>query len=274
MKVKSGLIKKGYKAVKEEVERREKAQEAKKGRLWRFFLKEDEEDVPIRFLTEEPLCYYEHSINDGGKWTNVACIGEGCELCETKKPSYQAAYLVVDGREFEANEYDAQGQKTGKKKKVKDRIKLLVRGTTVAGQLDRLSRKYGLLDKIWYVTRTGTGTNTVWGFDRGDVDELTEKQMKALMAQLPEELQKLAPDDIVEQQIMAEIDFARGDREDKTSDDEDDKEDIKAKVKSKVQSLKDDDDDDDDEPEDDAEEPIVPKKVVKKAVKKLVKKTK
>jgi len=244
-------IKRGYKAVREETDRREKAKELKKGRLWRFFIsKKDPEDIPIRFLTEEPICFYEHTINEGGKFLNIPCIGEGCTHCDVKKPTYMAGWLIVDGREVEVDEKDASGSKTGKKKIIKDRIKVLVRGMTTAGQLDRLSRKFGLLDKMWYVTRTGDGTGTVWNFDRGDTDELTDKQMKALFAQLPEELRTLDPYDIVEGQIQMEVELAKastGDSEDSTETEEE-KEALKSSVKSKVQSLEDSEDDKEDEP--------------------------
>jgi hypothetical protein len=241
------VAKRGFKAVREEQARREKAKEMKKGLLWRFFItKKDPEDIPVRFLTEEPICFYEHTISEGGKFTNVPCIGDGCPHCEEKKPTYVAGWLVVDGREIEVDEKDSNGNKTGKKKVIKDRIKLLVRGMTTAGQLDRLSRKYGLLDKMWYVTRTGTGTDTVWNFDRGDTDELTDKQMKALFAQLPEELRDLDPYDIVEGQIKMAMELASGESDSSENEEEEsaeDKEELKANVKSKIQKIDDSEDD-------------------------------
>jgi hypothetical protein len=270
--MKGTMFKKGFKAVREEEARREKLKEMRKGRLWRFFIgKDDPEDIPIRFLTEEPICYYEHTVQEGGKFANIPCIGDGCEYCDSKKPSYAAAWLVVDGREFSVDEKDANGNKTGKKKTVKDRIKVLVRGITTAGQLERLSRKYGLMGRMYYVTRTGSGTDTVWNFDRGDNDELTDKQTKALFAQLPEEIRNLDPYEILERQIHMEMDFARGgETSNENSDDDDDEsaEDVKAAVKSKVQKIKNDDDDEDG----DDEEPTPPKKAPRTLPKKLGKK--
>ena len=60
----------GFKAHQEEQQRREKEKEKRKGRVWRFFLQDGEEDVPIRFLTEEPILFYEHTIKtpDGKEW--------------------------------------------------------------------------------------------------------------------------------------------------------------------------------------------------------------
>lgn len=270
--MKKSLFKRGFKSVRDEQERREKAKEMRKGRLWRFLIsKDDPEDVPLRFLTEEPLCYYEHTIKEGGKFLNIPCIGDGCPHCEDKKPSYVAAWLVVDGREIEVDEKDSNGNKTGKKKIIKDRIKLLVRGITVAGQLDRLSRKFGLLDKMWYVTRTGSGTDTVWNFDRGDTDELTDKQLKALFAQLPEDLRDLDPMEIVERQIQMEMDLAGGNVEEEEEESEEEKEKLAKKVKSKVQRLSSTEDDDDDDSEEGEDEKPA-KKESQKPAKKLLKK--
>jgi hypothetical protein len=190
------MFKKGYKAMDEEENRRKKAAEMKRGKLWRFFLKDGEEDVPLLFLTNEPICFWEHTVQDGGRYLNEPCIGDGCKHCaSSKKPSYVGAWLVVDRREYTYKDKD-QKEQTGR-----DRIKLLVRGMTTGAQLQRLDKKYGLLDYDWFVTRTGTGTSTTWNFDRGDKMELTDKQLDALRQQLPEQYRSMDFYDIIISQI-------------------------------------------------------------------------
>ena len=189
------IFKRGFTAMQEEEERRKKIAEMKKGKLWRFFLNEGEEDVPLIFLTNEPICFWEHTIQEGGRYVNVPCTGDDCEYCDTRKPSFVGAWLVVDRREYTYTD------KEGKERTVKDRIKLLVRGMTTGAQLQRLDKKYGLLEYEWFVTRTGTGKNTTWNFDRGEKIELTEKQLDALREQLPEKYRNMDFYDIVIAQI-------------------------------------------------------------------------
>ena len=199
--MKKELYKKGFKAVAEENERREKAKEAKKGKLFRFFLKKDDEDIPIRFLTEEPICFWEHTIKEGSNYSTYPCTGDDCEHCANEdKPRYVSAWLVVDRREFTYKDKD------GKEQTGKDRIKLLVRGMKDAAILERLSKKYGLTNREYTVTRTGEGTATTWNFDRGDNDELSKKQLDALLSQLPEKLKGLSLEDVIIYQIVPDED--------------------------------------------------------------------
>lgn len=241
------MFKRGFNAMNEEEERRKKAAEAKRGKLWRYFLKEGDEDVPVLFLTSDPICFWEHTVQEGGRYNNVPCIGEGCPHCATKKPSYVGAWLVVDRREYTYKDQN-QKEQTGK-----DRIKLLVRGTTTGAQLQRLDKKYGLLDYEWFVTRTGTGTNTVWNFDRGDNLELTDKQIQQLRAQLPEKYRDMDFYDIILAQIESDND------EVSTPEPEVKQEEVDA-VKSNIQQL------------DDGEEEA-PKEVKRVAPRKLGKKS-
>jgi len=228
-------IKRGFKAVKEEEKRREQAREQRQGKLWRvFFPKEADDDfeIPIRFLTDEPICYYEHSKLVNGKIQNYTCTGYGCPHCEDgDKPRFVGAFLVIDRTEFEYDERDDKGNKTGRKLKGKDRLKLLVRGQTDLASLDRLNSKYGLLDRDWTVYRTGTGTSTKWNFDRGDLDEWTEEELQNI---LPEKYRGRDFYDIIEEQIIGES-KDESDSEEGTTELED-------KVTSGVQSLDDEED--------------------------------
>lgn len=233
-------LKRGFKAVKEEERRREQAREQRQGKLWRvFFPKEadDEFEIPIRFLTDEPICYYEHTKYVNGKVSNYTCTGDGCPHCaDGDKPRFVGAFLVIDRTEFEYDERDDKGNKTGKKIKGKDRLKLLVRGQTDLASLDRLNSKYGLLDRDWTVYRTGTGTSTKWNFDRGDLDEWTEEELQNI---LPEKYRGRDFYDILEEQITGEF------TDKSTSEDDTIDEEVEGKVMSGVQSL----DDEEDTPE-------------------------
>jgi hypothetical protein len=232
-KMKRPAIKRGFKAVKEEEKRREEQKKASQGKLWRiFFPKDADEDfeIPVRFLTEEPVCFYEHSLKVNGKFINATCTGDGCKHCDDgDKPRFVGAFLVIDRTEFEYDERDAKGNKTGKKAKGKDRLKLLVRGSQDLAQLDKLNSKHGLLDRDWNVYKTGKDTSTKWNFDRGDIDEWDEDEIQDL---LPEKYRGKDFYEIVEEQIT-------GVPEEDSEDDEDEDD----GVQSGVQNIDEDEED-------------------------------
>lgn len=200
---------KGFSAFKEEEERRKKQFEDMKRKLWRFFLKDGEENVPVRFLTEEPICFFEHTFKDAsGKWTNESCLGEECPHCaDGHKPQWVGAWLVVDGREFE-QKVRKDGKETGETKTVTNRLRLLVRGMKDVAKLAKKSKDYGLTSRQWFVTRTGTGNTTSWDFERADVAEkLTAKELDALIQQLPAELRGMELEDIVELNVNPSLEW-------------------------------------------------------------------
>lgn len=213
--------KRGFDAHKQESERREKEKESRIGKLWRYFLQDGDEDMPLRFLTEEPILFYEHNITlPGGKYGTVTCTGDDCEECAKGKPSYKGAWLVVDGREVEIDE-KKDGKKTGKKKVIKDQIRLYVRGSTDIAKLDRLSRKFGLTSRPWFATKTGQNTSTSYELDRGEPSELSSKEMANLISKLPEKMRDHYDGtedslyDIVEYNIFDDVEL--GESEDKPS---------------------------------------------------------
>jgi hypothetical protein len=263
--------KRGFDAHKEESARREKEKESRQGKLWRYFLKDGEEDVPLRFLTEEPILFYEHNIKTpDGKYSTATCTGEDCEHCETSKPSYKGAWLVVDGREIEVDE-KTDGKATGKKKILKDQVRLYVRGATDIAKLDRLSRKFGLTSRPWFATKTGANTSTSYELDRGEPSELSAKEIKNLLAKVPEEMREHYDGtedslyDIVEYNIFDDVELGG-------NSDESDKESSKTKTKSK--KVEDDEDEDEDLDEDvssvDDDEEEEPKPKKKSSLKKPV----
>jgi len=239
----SVFARRGFKAHKQEEERREKEKKQRQGKLWRFFLADGEEDIPLRFLTEEPILFYEHSLKVGKNYTNETCKGEGCEHCESgDRPSYKGAWLVTDGREREVKERK-NGKETGKTITISDQVKLYVRGSKDIAKLDRLSRKFGLTSRPWFATKTGTDTSTSYELDRGEEDELTEKQIKNLLAKLPEELRNHYDGsddslmDIVESQVID--DFELNPSED-TGRDEDEEDEDDEDLDDDVESVEDD----------------------------------
>lgn len=181
-----GMFNRGYKSVREEKQRQDENREKMGKQLWRFFLSKDGEEAQVRFLTEEPINFREHSIKStrNGKeiFTNHICTGEGCPFCEERddNPSFKGAYLIVDRRPYEFTD------SKGKKQKGKNQIRLYVQGTRVLSQLDRLSQRYGLTSRDYIITRSGSGTSTSYLIDRtDDVGKLTKEEIKNL---LPEKI--------------------------------------------------------------------------------------
>ena len=249
------LFKKGFEASREEKARQDEARENAGKKLWRFFMSAPEKgntstEAELRFLTEEPINFYEHTIQSkrNGKtvYENYTCTGENCPFCEDgDRPTYKGAFLVVDRREFEYEDKD------GNKKKGKDQVRLFVQGMRVVSQLDRISDKYGLSNRDVTLVRLGKGTETTYTVERGEKDELTSREIENL---LPE---KLRDDydgtvdslyDIIEEQLMMYTkDYVPNedtDEEDYEEDNdavigvEDEEEEVKEKPKKKLGKSK------------------------------------
>lgn len=229
-----GLFRRGYEASRAEKERQDKARENAGKKLWRFFLANDGDEAELRFLTEEPVNFYEHNLKRGERYEQFTCTNDNCPFCEDgDRPTYKGAYLVVDRREFEYTDQN------GKKQTGKNQLRLFVQGMKVVSQLDRISDKYGLSNRDVNIVRLGKGTQTTYTVERGEEDKLTKKEVEQL---LPEKLR----DDydgtmdslmsIVEEQLlMATKDYS-------PEDDEDEEEDTR---RGRVISM---DEDDDEEP--------------------------
>ena len=234
-----GLFKRGYEASRAEKERQDKAKENAGKKLWRFFLSDDGDEADLRFLTEEPVNFYEHNLKRGDRYEQYTCTGDNCSLCDDgDKPTYKGAYLVVDRREYEYKDKD------GKKQKGKNQVRLFVQGMKVVSQLDRISDKYGLSNRDVTIVRLGKGTQTTYTIERGDEEKLSSKEIKNL---LPEKLR----DDydgtmdslmsIVEEQLMM---YAKDYEPDEDEDDDDDEVDTR---RNKLIGVDDEDDEDEDE---------------------------
>ena len=216
-----GLFKRGYQASREEKERQDKARENAGKKLWRFFLSNDGDEADLRFLTEEPVNFYEHTIKKGDRYEQYTCTNEDCPFCDDgDRPTYKGAYLVVDRREFEYTDSN------GKKQKGKNQVRLFVQGMKVVSQLDRISDKYGLSNRDVTIVRLGKGTQTTYTLERGEEDKLSKKEIEQL---LPEKLRDEYDGTmdslmsmIEEQLLMYTKDYSPDDDSDDEVDDEED----------------------------------------------------
>lgn len=194
------MFARGYEASREEKARQDKARENAGKKLWRFFLSDDGDEADLRFLTEEPVNFYEHNVKKGDRYEQYTCTGDGCSLCEDgDRPTYKGAYLVVDRREYEYTDNN------GKKQKGKNQVRLFVQGMKVVSQLDRVSDKYGLSNRDVTIIRLGKGTQTTYTIERGEEEKLSAKEIENL---LPEKLREMYDGtmdslmSIVEEQLM------------------------------------------------------------------------
>lgn len=257
-----GMFKKGYSAVREEKQRQDENREKAGKNLWRFFLTGDGDEADVRFLTEEPVTFQEHTVKGmrGGKevYDTHVCVGDGCSLCASgDKPTFKGAYLIWDMRPYEYTDKD------GKKKEGKGQLRLYVQGARVLSQLDRLSSRYGLTDRVITIVRLGKGTSTTYTIEKGDkVGKLSTAEIKNM---LPEKLREMYNGtmeslySIIEEILSASI-------TDAPDDDDEDDDDEEYTSRSNLVGVDDDDEDEEDE------EPV--KKSSKPSVKKPMFKSK
>ena len=227
------LFARGYEASREEKARQDKARENAGKKLWRFFLSDDGDEADLRFLTEEPVNFYEHNLKKGDRYEQFTCTGDDCPFCEDgDRPTYKGAYLVVDRREYKYKD-DKGKEKTGK-----DQVRLFVQGMKVVSQLDRISDKYGLSNRDVTIVRLGKGTQTTYTVERGEEEKLTKKEIEQL---LPEKLREEYDGtmdslmSIVEEQLLMST-------KDYNPDDDDDEDDEEDTGRSKIVSVDDDED--------------------------------
>lgn len=168
--VDSSFFNTGFSSVEENEKRVKKAQENFKGRIQRFWMKDGETAV-IRFLTEEPITFWQHTFYiPGGKVEKRTCKGEDCEACEEgNKPQFAGAFLIIDRRSYKAKSGVNEG------KTIKRTLRLLVQGQTVLAQLKHYHEKRGLTGMDYEVSRSGSDKNTAYNWDRLDKSSLSSK---------------------------------------------------------------------------------------------------
>ena len=66
--------------------------------LRRFFLQNEGDEAQIRFLTEEPINFYEHNVKSvGNKFSTQICLGADCPKCaDNDRPSFKSAWIIHD----------------------------------------------------------------------------------------------------------------------------------------------------------------------------------
>ena len=235
-----GMFKKGYTAVREEKQRQDENREKAGKNLWRFFLQNDGDEADVRFLTEEPVTFYEHTVktmrNGKEAYDTVVCNGDDCTLCENgDKPTFKGAFLIWDKRPYEFTDKD------GKKKTGDGQLRLYVQGARVLSQLDRISSKYGLTNRTITIVRLGKGTSTSYTIEKGDEEgKLSSAEIKNM---LPENLRDSFNGTmdslytIIEESLSNSISGSSN-----ASDDDDDEEYVN---RSNLVGVEDDDDDED-----------------------------
>lgn len=214
------ILKKGFKAHKQEAEKIQKERELKSNGLFRLYFRKDMEDgtpIPIRFLTDEPISFYEHDIKENGRYKTVTCIGtdNDCPLCKTeeKNARLKGAFLILDRGEYEVDERDENNNKTGRKVVKSNFLKLLVRGQKDLQQLEIKKQKtlrqvakngedYSMLNRDFLVYKTGAGTSTLWSFEEEEPELLTDAEIQNM---LPEKFRGRDFYEILEEQILNNI---------------------------------------------------------------------
>lgn len=205
--IKGGFFQKGFDSV--ENMKQEQQASANSG-IYDFYVK-DGEDALVRFLTDEPIAFKAHTIKVGKAPRVFLCTEDdnclGCRQPDSfnvnkpNKASVKAAFLVLDGREFEADE-KVNGQPTGKKVKYTDQVRVMVRGVTDVANIQMQKQKYGLLNRTF--TCSKRGMKNPYTFDRNDncpegkdpkfwsQEVLSPEAMNEIIEKLPEKYRDLA----------------------------------------------------------------------------------
>lgn len=170
------LFKRGYGEVYKKIEETEKAREMMGLKLFPFYLKKGEKEANIIFITDEPVLFEAYSIpaNKGGKqFYEMILATPDCSYNDSDfNPQFKGAYLVYDLTEYEAK--DGTTKESG--------LRLYTPGQTVMAQLDRIYTKFPpLLHRQITVVRSGVGKSTSYSFERGDVTELDENDIRKMI---------------------------------------------------------------------------------------------
>jgi hypothetical protein len=161
------------KAVEDE-DRRAEERKQEQGKLWRFWMKQDEEGASVTFidgyLTKagvlDGFSFREHTEKMGNDYHNYVCVSENepCPICALGKDhnySLVTVFTVIDHREYK-----------GKKASYKDTPKLFVAKKETFKLLQGIaSKRGGLAGCTFDIMRTGEKSANV-----GNHFDFTEKQ--------------------------------------------------------------------------------------------------
>ena len=219
-------FRRGFSHAKEEAKRMEKERASWGKKLYEFYLSNDGDEADVVFLNEEPVECFVHNriVRRNGKefFDTVVCTRDAdCPDCENgEKATYKGAFLVIDLRPYEGKDSN------GKKKTVPYTLRFYLPGIRVVSSLERVSSKYGLLNRVVNIARSGKSTQTTYHIERSDeIWELDVEEMHELMRS--DEVKKLYkgdPEDIydiIEQQLDLRLSTYEEDSE-KEDEEEDD----------------------------------------------------
>jgi len=103
--------------------------------------------VLVRFLSEEPKTFRQHTFRQGTRWPRFTCRGAGCPMCNLlhDSPRFVGAFTVYDYRD--------------------GKVKVYLPGIRVLRTLDRFRMmEGGLTGHDWLVMRSGAGTDSTYNF--------------------------------------------------------------------------------------------------------------
>lgn len=217
------------KALKQE-EAKAEAKQASYGKLWRFYLKEDDEKEIIFLdgdLDEDgnldvPM-WKEHVMQVAGKWQNLPCTAheEPCPMCENgDEPSLMAGFTVLDLTPFTIK----KGPNAGKTIKWSKKI-FACKRTTFAQLQKFASKKGGLRGLEFEVSRSNNkaanvGDTFVMG-DKYDFEDLHEKYKDdAEPADFGEEIVYRTRDELIQLGVKASPTLGKHNDTGKDLDDE------------------------------------------------------
>ena len=221
-------FRRGYAHAKEEAKRQEILRASYGKKLYEFYLSNDGDEAEVVFLNEEPVECFVHNraARRNGKefFDTVVCTRDAdCPDCENgDKATYKGAYLVLDLRPYEGKDAN------GKKMTIPYTLRFYLPGIRVVSALERISSKYGLLNRAVNIARSGKSTQTSYHVDRtDDIWELDVAEMHDLMRS--DEIKKLYngdPEDIydiIEQQLDLRLSTydENGDKDNDESDADD-----------------------------------------------------
>jgi hypothetical protein len=166
----SDFIKRG-KAAAEELAKQTSAGETKQ-----FFLK-DGESAKIAFLdgdntATDPACFYSHTVPQVSRsnkkfFVDVPCnqqAGQRCYLCEIgNKKNKRFVWTILHFLDKE-QQYERTVPNSEMKYTVKEEVKLFAQGRRVHATLEILQQKVKLQGRLWDVTRSGKGSDTLYNF--------------------------------------------------------------------------------------------------------------
>ena len=231
-------FRRGYAHAKEEAKRQEVLRASYGKKLYEFYLSNDGDEAEVVFLNEEPVECFVHNraARRNGKefFDTVVCTRDNdCPDCENgDKSTYKGAYLILDLRPYEGKDAN------GKKITIPYTMKFYLPGIRVVSALERISSKYGLLNRAVNIARSGKSTSTSYHVDRTDdiwelnVDEMHElmrsDEVKKLYSGDPEDIY-----DIIEQQLDLRLSTY-----DENGDKEEEEEDSRSNIVSKGSAKK------------------------------------